>query len=130
MRRKFFLTLTIVLSAMMFSVTAAAQQKFSVYLHGRQEVPANNSPGSGTCMLTLNAAETQVSVECRYRNLSSNVVGAHIHDSGPVGVNGPIRFDFLFTGSTTGTIAPLVFNPTPAQVADMRANKWYVNIHT
>jgi hypothetical protein len=32
MQRKFFLTLIIILSAMMFSITAAAQQKFSVYL--------------------------------------------------------------------------------------------------
>ena len=130
MQRKIFLTLTIILSAMMFSITAAAQQKFSVYLSGRQEVPANNSPGSGTCMITLNATETQVTVECNYRNLTSNVVGAHIHDNGPVGVNGPIRFDFSFTGGTSGTIGPLTFNTTPAQVADLRANRWYVNIHT
>ena len=115
---------------MMFSITAAAQQKFSVYLSGRQEVPANNSPGSGTCMVTLNATETQATVECTYRNLSSNVVGAHIHDNGPVGVNGPIRFDFSFTGGRTDTIGPLTFNTTPAQVADLRSNKWYVNIHT
>ena len=130
MQRKIFLTLTIVLSAMIFSITAAAQQKFSVYLNGRQEVPANNSTGNGTCFVTVNATETQVSVDCRYRNLSSNVVGAHIHDAGPVGVNGPIRFDFTFTGSTTGTIGPLTFNTTPAQIADMRSNKWYINIHT
>jgi hypothetical protein len=130
MQRKFFLTLTIVLSAMIFSITAAAQQKFSVYLNGRQEVPANNSSGDGTCMVTLNESETQVTVECNYRNLSSNVTGAHIHDNGPVGVNGPIRFDFSFTGVTTGTIGPLTFDTTPEQVVDLRANKWYVNIHT
>jgi hypothetical protein len=130
MQRKIFLTLIIILSAMVFSITAAAQQKFSVYLSGRQVVPANNSPGSGTCMVTLNAPETQVSVECRYRDLSSNAVGAHIHDNGPVGVNGPIRFDLSFTGGTLGTIGPLTFNTTPAQVADLRSNKWYVDVHT
>ena len=58
------------------------------------------------------------------------MVGAHIHDNGPVGVNGPIRFDFSFTGGTNGTIGPLTFDTTPAQVADLRANRWYVNIHT
>ena len=130
MQRKIFLTLTIILSAMVFSTAAAAQQKFSVYLSGRQEVPANNSSGSGTCFVTLNATETQVTVECTYRNLTSNVVGAHIHDNGPVGVNGPIRFNFNYTGGTSGTIGPLTFNTTPAQVADLRSNKWYVNIHT
>jgi len=130
MQRKIFLTLTIILSAMMFSITAAAQQKFSVYLSGRQEVPANNSLGSGTCMVTLNATETQAAVACNYRNLTSNALGAHIHDNGPVGVIGPIRFDFSFTGGTSGTIGPLTFATTPAQVADLRANRWYINIHT
>jgi hypothetical protein len=130
MQRIFFLTLTIILSAMTFSITAAAQGKFSVYLSGRQAVPANNSPGSGTCMVTINLTQTQGTVECRYRNLSSNVTGVHIHENGPVGVNGPIRFDFAFTGGTTGTINPLTFTTTPAQVADMRSNKWYVDIHT
>ncbi|HEX8251274.1 MAG TPA: CHRD domain-containing protein [Pyrinomonadaceae bacterium] len=130
MQRKIFLTLTIILSAMIFSITAAAAPQFSVYVNGRQEVPANNSPGSGTCFVTLNATETQVSVECRYQNLTSNVVGAHIHDNGPVGVSGPIRFNFNYTGGTTGTIGPLTFATTPAQVAELRTNKWYVNIHT
>ncbi|HEX8266187.1 MAG TPA: CHRD domain-containing protein [Pyrinomonadaceae bacterium] len=130
MQRIFFLTLTIILSAMTFSTTAAAQGKFSVYLSGRQTVPANNSPGSGTCMITINLTQTQGTVECRYRNLSSNVTGVHIHENGPVGVNGPIRFDLAFTGGTTGTINPLTFTTTPAQVADMRSNKWYVDVHT
>src|SRR4028119_1953032 len=130
MQRKFFLTLTIILSAMMFSTTAAAQQKFTVSLHGRQEVPANNSAGNGNCMVTLSTTETQITVECSYRNLTSNVVGAHIHDNGPVGVNGPIRFNLNHTGATSGTIGPVTFSTTPAQIADLRSNKWYVNIHT
>ncbi|HEX8567594.1 MAG TPA: CHRD domain-containing protein [Pyrinomonadaceae bacterium] len=130
MQRIFFLTLTIILSAMTFSTTAAAQGKFSVYLSGRQTVPANNSPGNGTCMVTINLTQTQGTVECRYRNLSSNVTGVHIHENGPVAVNGPIRFDLTFTGGTTGTISSRTFTTTPAQVADMRSNKWYVDIHT
>lgn len=130
MQRKIFLMLTIILSAIMFSITAAAAPQFSVYLSGRQEVPANNSPGDGTCMITLNATETQIAVTCDYQNLTSNVVAAHIHDNGPVGVNGPILFNFNYTGGTSGTIGPLTFDATPEQVAKLRANKWYVNIHT
>jgi hypothetical protein len=47
MQRKFFLTLTIILSAMMFSITAAAQQKFSVYLSGRQAFRRTIRPAAG-----------------------------------------------------------------------------------
>jgi hypothetical protein len=130
MQRKLFLTLTIVLSAFTFSITAAAQQRFSISLNGRQEVPATTSSGNGDCAIVLSATETQVTVTCNYRNLTSNAVGAHIHDDGPVGVNGPIRFDFNFTGGTSGTIGPLTFGTTPAQVADLRSNRWYINIHT
>ena len=130
MQRKIFLTLTIILLAMMFSITAAAQQQFSVSLSGRQEVPANTSSGRGECIVMLNATETQITVTCNYQNLTSNVMGAHIHDNGPVGVIGAIRFNFNYTGGIIGTIGPLTFDTTPAQVADLRANRWYVNIHT
>jgi CHRD domain/FG-GAP-like repeat len=130
MRRRSFITLTIIVSAMMFSITAAAQQRFSISLNGRQEVPANNSSGNGACTLALNGTETQITVSCNYQNLTANVIGAHIHDNGPVGVSGPIRFDFDFSGGPSGTIGPLTFDTTPAQVADLRSNKWYINIHT
>ncbi len=112
-------------SAMMFSITAAAQQRFSVSLNGRQEVPASNSSGSGDCSIVLNAAETQFTILCNYRNLTANVQQAHIHD-----ISGPIRFDLGFSGGTSGTIGPRTFNATGAQIADLRANRYYVNIHT
>ncbi len=130
MRKKVFLMLTICLSAMIFSTTATAQQNFSVSLNGVQEVPARATNGQGSCLVKLNSTETQFTVNCTYAGMTSAVVGAHIHDAGPVGVPGPIRSDFNYTGATSGTIGPLTFDVTPAQVADLRAKRWYVNIHT
>ncbi|HLM60543.1 MAG TPA: CHRD domain-containing protein, partial [Pyrinomonadaceae bacterium] len=130
MRRKMFLMMTIALSVFVFSMIALAQQKFSVSLNGQQEVPARTTNGRGTCMVTLNVAQTEITVNCTYSGLSSAVVGAHIHDAGPVGVNGPIRFNFNYTGGTSGTIGPLTFPMTPALVAELRAKRMYVNIHT
>jgi hypothetical protein len=115
---------------MIFSTTATAQQKFSVSLNGVQEVPARATNGQGSCLVTLSSTETQFTVNCTYGGLTSAVVAAHIHDAGPVGVNGPIRFNFNFTGATNGTIGPLTFAVTPAQVANLRAKRWYVNIQT
>ena len=128
MQRKMFLLLTVSVSLIIFSATALAQQKFVGHLNGIQEVPANNSTGNGVCNVTLNLTETQFTVNCTYSGLGSAVIMAHIHDAGPVGVNGPVRFNFNFTGGTSGTIGPLTFNVTPAQVADLRAKRWYVNI--
>lgn len=95
-----------------------------------QEVPARATNGQGSCLVALNPTETQFTVNCTYSGTTSAVVGAHIHDAGSVGVNGPIRFNFNFTGATSGAITPLTFAVTPAQVADLRAKRWYVNIHT
>ena len=131
MRRNFFLMLTIALSAFIFSTTALAQQKFNVSIDPLQEVPMRpSSAGRGSCVVTLNTAETQFTVSCSYSGTTSNVVGGHIHDNGPVGVNSPVRFNFNLTGGTSGTVGPLTFSVTPAEVANLRAHLWYVNIHT
>ena len=131
MRRKIFPMLAICLSAFIFSTTASAQQKFSVSLNGAQEAPNPvATSGKGTCVVTLNTAETQITISCSWSNLSSNVTAGHIHDAGPVGVAGPVRFNFNLSGGTSGSFGPLTFSPTPAQVADLRAKRWYVNIHT
>ena len=62
MRKKDFLMLTICLSAMIFSTTATAQQKFSVSLNGVQEVPMRATNGQGSCLVTLNPTEIQFTV--------------------------------------------------------------------
>ncbi len=130
MRRNIFLMLAICLSAFVFSTAALAQQRFVGSLTGAQEVPANNSTGKGTCTIVLNSTETQMTVNCTYSGLSSAASAGHIHDAGPVGVSGPVRFGFTGVTGTSGTIGPFSFNPTPAQIADLRAKKWYFNIHT
>ncbi|MEJ7862172.1 MAG: CHRD domain-containing protein [Pyrinomonadaceae bacterium] len=53
-----------------------------------------------------------------------------MHINGPVGVNSPVRFPLGTVSGTTGTIGPLTFEVTPAEVTDLRAKGWYVNIHT
>jgi len=41
-----------------------------------------------------------------------------------------VRFNFGTVTGTSGTIGPLTFNLMPAQVADLRAKRWYCNIHS
>jgi len=130
MRRKFFMMLAISLSAFVFSTTALAQQKFSVSLNGTQENPPVPSAGRGSCVLTLNTAETQITLSCAYTGLGAPATAAHIHDNGPVGVNGPVRFGLGAVSGTSGTLTLTPTTVTPAQVADLRAKRWYVNIQT
>lgn len=130
MRKIIFPILASCLSIFIFSIPTLAQQRFSVSITARQEVPATTSTGTGRAVVTLNTAETEISVSGSYAGVTSNVVAGHIHDAGPVGVNGPVRFNFNLTGGTSGTFGPLTFAVTAAQVADLRAGRWYVNIHT
>jgi hypothetical protein len=114
----------------LFAVAAEAQQLFVASLSGAQEVPAVTTNGKGTCKLTLNAAQTQISIGCAYSGLSSNVVAGHIHGAAAIGANAPVIFNFSYTGTASGTIGPLNFNVTSTDVANLRSGKWYVNIHT
>ncbi|MCA1639392.1 MAG: CHRD domain-containing protein [Acidobacteria bacterium] len=130
MRKNLFLMLIVGLSAFIFSTTVSAQQKFTVSLNGVQENPPVNSPGRGSCVLTLDTAETQISLSCTYSGLGSTASAAHIHTDGPAGVNGPVLFSLTGASGTSGTLSLAPTAVTPAQVADLRAKRWYVNIHT
>lgn len=123
----------LLISGLLFllTISVAAQQRFVANLSGAQEVPANNSAGKGTCTIVLNAAQTQITVNCTFSGLGSNLNAAHIHGNAAVGVNAPVLFGFTgLPSATSGTIGPLNFTVTPAQVADMRAHLYYVNLHS
>ncbi len=109
---------------------AQAQQVFVANLSGAQEVPAVITSGKGVCQIVLNAAQTQIAVNCRYSGLSSSANAGHIHGSGSVGANAPVLFNFGPVSGTSGSITPAPINVTAQQVADLRANKLYVNVHT
>lgn len=121
--------------AMVFTLTsfnARAQTTFTGTLSGAQEVPPNASAATGFGRVTLNAAETQITVSLNYNNLGTNQTLTHIH-RGAVGVNGPILFDLDPAppqGGTSGTFTALTFSVTPAQVADLKAGLWYFNVHS
>ena len=132
MRRRIFIVPAILLSVMILSGTSFAQQRFVAALNTIQEVPPpTNSSGRGACTIVLNLTETQITVNCSFSNLSSNATAAHIHGNAPPGVNAPVLFPLgTPPAATSGTLAPAPITVTPAQVADMRAKRLYVNIHS
>jgi Cu/Zn superoxide dismutase len=111
---------------------AHADQRFLATLASTQEVPATASPARGSGTVVLNAAETQITVSLSFSGLSANPVGAHIHGSAGVGSNASILFDFsgALPAATSGSIAPQTFALSGAQVADLKAGRFYFNIHT
>lgn len=112
-----------------FSSFAAAQQKFVANLSGQQVVPASSSSGKGVCVLTLNQAETQLSADCRYENLTANARAVGINFGAPVGGIGSSGFvTVLNNGGQSGTFTLTL--PLDAQrLADLRANRTYFFIN-
>lgn len=132
MQRKVFSILLTFAAIVLLGGAAQAQQQFTAALNTIQEVPPpTNSLGRGSCLITLNTAETQITVTCEYSRLSSGLTMAHIHNA-PPGVNAPVLIPFpnIPTGSTSGTFTTGPFTLTPAQLAEMRAKRFYVNLHT
>ena len=107
----------------------AAPKSFSVPLSGAQQVPAVNSPGSGTANFTWDPATRVLSWSITYSGLSSDATMAHIH-TGTAGKNGPV----VLWLSTRGTPPASPFNGsatlTPAQARQLAAGAWYINLHS
>jgi hypothetical protein len=98
---------------------------YTAQLSGNQEVPANNSTANGAGSVTLNAAETQITVNMMFTGLGSAQTAAHIHGNAHVGVNAPVLFNL-----GTGTISGATFNVTPAQAQQLKKGLMYFNVHT
>lgn len=101
-----------------------AAQTFVFDLRGDQEVPPVNSTASGGCRGVLDQPGAQFSLTCVH-----NVVGAtlmHIHRA-PAGANGNVVFNL---GDPSSPVTATWTGMTPAEITDLLAGNFYVNVHT
>ena len=96
-------------------------------LSGASEVPPVMGNASGTVEANLNKQTSELSWTVTYSGLSGPVTGAHFHGPAMAGANAGVVVPI--TGSLTSPIRG-VASLTAAQVADLMAGKWYVNLHT
>jgi len=97
---------------------------FNATLNGTSEVPSNASAAIGLATLTYNPNTKIFSIGVTH-NLAA-VTGGHIH-KGATGVNGEVVFPFL---SNTSPIDYTSVALTDAQLSDLNAGLYYVNLHT
>ena len=112
--------------------TGWAQAYLVAQLSGNQENPPVAGTGHGTAAFTLIGADLIYSLSVE--GLTGAITGAHIH-SGERGVNGGVVFslagDFIDPPTGPGTTAiGNVSGLSTAQIADLLAGQYYVNIHT
>jgi len=106
------------------SNTGPSITTFTATINGANEVPANNSTATGTATLSFDNTTKIFSITVTH-SLAIAVAG-HIH-LGALGTNGAVVFPF------TSFASPIAFTSvalTPAQEADLKANLYYVNLHS
>jgi hypothetical protein len=82
--------------------------------------------GSGSVTATL--AGNKLTINGTFEGLRSSATEAHIH-VGPKGIRGPAILDLTISKATSGTISGSL-ELTPAQVADLKNSRLYVQIHS
>ncbi len=110
-----------------FSTGALAEPvTFKADLTGAQEVPATDSKGTGTAVVTYDPEAKLLKWTVTYSGLSGPATMAHIHGPAEPGKNASVVIAFANPESPIEGSATL----TDAQAAELTAGKLYVNVHT
>lgn len=101
-------------------------QTFRATLSSAAEVPSNASAGSGTLEASFDKASNVLKWRLAYSGLTGPATMAHFHGPAMPGANAGVVVPFPSAASSVEGSATL----TPAQLTDLMAGKWYVNVHT
>ena len=103
-----------------------ATQTFRATLSSAAEVPSNASPGAGMVEASFDKSSSVLKWRVTYSGLTGPATMAHFHGPALPGANAGVVVPFPSAASPAEGSATL----TPAQVTDLMAGKWYVNVHT
>ncbi|HEV2365777.1 MAG TPA: CHRD domain-containing protein [Caulobacteraceae bacterium] len=116
------------LGAAAFATAAAAETvHFQAKLDGAQETPPHAVPGKGSADVSLDTATKKLSWRVTYSGLTGPAVAAHFH--GPAGPGKAAGVQVPLTGNLASPITGSA-DISDAQIKDLRAGLWYLNIHT
>jgi hypothetical protein len=99
---------------------------FKASLAAATEVPPNDSKATGAVTATLDTATKKLTWQGTYSGLSGAPTAGHFHGPADPGKNAGVAVPITASASPFQGSADL----TDAQVADLTAGKWYVNVHT
>ena len=104
----------------------AATETFFADLKASNQVPVNDSKGSGTLTATYDTASKKLTWKGNYSGLTGPATMAHFHGPAEPGKNAGVAVPIAPSASPFENSA----NLTDAQAADLLAGRWYVNVHT
>jgi Cu/Zn superoxide dismutase len=116
-------------AALAFAAPAmAAMVNMKADLKGSNEVPPNDSKGTGAVTVTYDSATNMLTWKGTYSGLTGPATAAHFH-AAPAGKNGGIVVP-IFAGPSAGSPFSGSKTLTADQAAQLEGGGWYVNIHT
>ena len=124
MRRARWLSFGFLAVVLVWSTAQAEQINFKADL---APAPGVSSSGKGTATGSLDTNTKTLTWTVDYSGLSGPATAAHIHGPADPGANAGIVVPF------SGNLASPIKGSatlTDAQIAQLKAGKWYVNIHT
>jgi hypothetical protein len=107
------------------SPAMAETMNFKADLNASNEVPPNDSKGTGSVTATYDSASKKLSWKGSYSGLTGPATAAHFH-AGEKGKNGGVAIPIAPATSPLEGSATL----NDQQAADLMAGKLYVNVHT
>jgi hypothetical protein len=119
--------LAISASFLLASPAFAETVKMKATLDGAQQNPPVTTKGKGTAALTFDTTSKKLSWTVKYSGLSGPATAGHIHGPAAIGENAGVVIPF--TGKLKSPVKGSA-TLTDAQVTDLMAGKYYVNIHT
>ncbi|MGA3399342.1 MAG: CHRD domain-containing protein [Acetobacteraceae bacterium] len=120
--------LAAVFAAGFVTAASAATLQFHATMNGASEVPPNKSAGTGEALATLDTTSKVLTYTVTFENLSGPATAAHFHGPAVAGANAGVAVAIGGKGPTSPVHGTATL--TDAQIQDLEAGKWYVNVHT
>ena len=121
------LTSAVFISACSMMPMASKAGDATATLSSASEVPVTKSAGTGSLQAHVNKDTRLFNWTVTYSGMTGPLTGGHFHGPAMAGSNGPVVVPF--SGSLASPISGSA-TLSDAQMADLMAGKWYVNLHT
>jgi CHRD domain len=109
------------------STASAETISFKASLNAQNEVPSNDSKGTGNAEITYDTATKNLTWTVTYSGLTGDATMAHFHGPAEPGKNASVA---IMIGTKPTSPAKGSATLTDAQAGDLMAGNWYVNVHT
>ena len=106
---------------------ASGMETYRATLSAAQEVPPNASSGTRAPEVMVNPSTMDMTYRVTYSGLTGPATMGHIHGPAPAGQNAGVKVPFASVAQSPITGSGKL---TADQYADLKAGRYYVNIHT